>query len=41
MSGILGVASDVFKAMFRGSFDRPKEVEVPDGDPEAFKVVLR
>lgn len=41
ISGILSVASDVFKAMFRGNFERPKEVDVPDGDPEAFKVILR
>ncbi|KAH7713485.1 BTB/POZ domain-containing protein 6 [Aphelenchoides avenae] len=38
---ILCTASDVFKAMFLGNFERPTEVDVPDADPETFKIILR
>ncbi|KAH7713483.1 BTB/POZ domain-containing protein 6 [Aphelenchoides avenae] len=38
---ILCAASDVFEAMFYGSFERRKEVDVPDADPRVFKVILR
>ncbi|KAH7696761.1 Btbd6 protein, partial [Aphelenchoides avenae] len=38
---VLCAASDVFKTMFLGNFERPTEVDVPDAEPEAFKIVLR
>lgn len=34
-------ASDVYYSMFYGKLESPNEVEVPDGTPEAFRVLLR
>ncbi|KAH7718677.1 Btbd6 protein [Aphelenchoides avenae] len=41
ISGLLIAASDAFEAMFIGEFLRPSEVSVPDGDPDAFRIMLR
>ena len=30
-----------FRAMFYGSFERHRVVEIPDAEPEAFKVFLK
>lgn len=38
---MLCAASDVFKTMFIGNFERPAEVDVPDADPDTFKIMLR
>lgn len=41
MAGILAGASGAFKAMFFGEMERPTMVEIPDGTPEAFCVLLQ
>ncbi|KAH7704199.1 BTB/POZ domain-containing protein 6 [Aphelenchoides avenae] len=39
-SYVLAAASEVFYGMFFSDFEREAVVEVPDGTPEAFKVLL-
>ncbi|KAH7706092.1 hypothetical protein AAVH_26682 [Aphelenchoides avenae] len=38
---VVAPASEVFNAMFLGSFDVPPTIDVLDGDPDAFKEMLR
>ncbi|KAH7691256.1 BTB/POZ domain-containing protein 3-like isoform 3, partial [Aphelenchoides avenae] len=38
---VVAPASEVFNAMFLGSFEVPPTIDVPDGDPDAFKEMLR
>ncbi|KAH7669912.1 BTB/POZ domain containing protein, partial [Aphelenchoides avenae] len=38
---VVAPASEVFSAMFLGGFDVPATIDVPDGDPDAFKEMLR
>lgn len=40
-AAVLSAASDVFKQMFYGRFDREREIRVPDCEPGAFKLFLR
>ncbi|KAH7684706.1 Btbd6 protein, partial [Aphelenchoides avenae] len=38
---VVAPASDVFNATLLGSFDVPPTIDVPDGDPDSFKEMLR
>ncbi|KAH7703140.1 BTB/POZ domain-containing protein 6-A, partial [Aphelenchoides avenae] len=38
---VVAPASEVFDAMLLGGFDVPPTIDVPDGDPDAFKEMLR
>ncbi|VDN19659.1 unnamed protein product [Gongylonema pulchrum] len=40
-SYILSIASEPFSAMFNGGFDRKNEIEIPDVEPAAFKILLK
>ncbi|KAH7708323.1 BTB/POZ domain-containing protein 6, partial [Aphelenchoides avenae] len=38
---VLAAASDSFKAMFYGDFNREKEVVIPDASHDGFRALLR
>ncbi|KAH7711466.1 BTB/POZ domain containing protein [Aphelenchoides avenae] len=37
---VMSTASDSFKAMFFGDFNRERVVEIPDVSPDAFRVIM-
>lgn len=40
-ANVLSTASEVFDRMFYSDFEREQVVRVPDGNPEAFRVLLK
>lgn len=40
-SYVLSIASSTFSAMFHGGFEKKTEIEIPDVEPIAFKVLLK
>ncbi|VDK45355.1 unnamed protein product [Anisakis simplex] len=40
-SYVLSIASRIFSAMFHGGFEKKTEIEIPDVEPIAFKILLK